>query len=51
MDYAEIRYTGLGYVNERLVNVVYTKRQPDIIRIISFRKVNSREKNRFENGT
>ncbi|HLX54561.1 MAG TPA: BrnT family toxin [Aquella sp.] len=47
-DYGEIRYSGLDYINGRLLNVVFTKRHPDIIRIISFRKANNREKKRFE---
>lgn len=47
-DYNEPRFIGFGYVNDRLMNVVYTERLPDIIRIISFRKANSREKRIYE---
>lgn len=50
-DYKKIRYTGLGCIMGRVVNVVFTKREPDIIRIISFRKANNREKIKFENGS
>jgi|SRR6185437_317780 len=46
--YGEIRYSGLGYINGRLLNVVFTQRHPDIIRIISFRRANNREKKHFE---
>ena len=51
MSDKEIRYTGLGCIMGRVVNIVFTKREPDIIRIISFRKANSREKIKFESGT
>ena len=47
-DYNEPRFIGFGYVNGRLMNVVYTERLPDIIRIISFRKANNREKRNYE---
>lgn len=42
-DYGETRMIGFGYLNERLVIVVFTHREPDIIRIISARKANTRE--------
>lgn len=44
MDYIECRYIGFGHLYNRLVCVAYTERYPDIIRIISFRKANNREK-------
>ena len=47
-DYGEDRYIGFGLVQSRLMVVVYTERKPDIIRIISFRKANTREKALFE---
>ena len=47
-DYKEVRFVGYGYVNGRLMNVIYTERSPSIIRIISFRKANSREKRLYE---
>ena len=43
MDYQESRYIGLGEVNRRVMVVVFTERQPNTIRIISFRKANRRE--------
>lgn len=47
-NYGEVRYSGLGYINKRLVNVVFTTRPSGVVRIISFRKANDREKKRFE---
>ena len=46
-DYGEARYIGFGHVQGRLMAVVFTERPPDTIRIISFRKANSREQARF----
>lgn len=42
-DYGETRMIGFGYLNDRLMVVVFTHREPDIIRIISARKANTRE--------
>jgi uncharacterized DUF497 family protein len=42
-NYGEVRYTAYGYVNGRLMNVVFTERKPNNIRVISFRKANHRE--------
>lgn len=47
-NYKELRFIGYGYVNGRLMNVIYIERLPNIIRIISFRKANSREKILYE---
>lgn len=47
-DYGEDRYVGLGYIQNRLVVVVFTKRKPNIVRIISLRKANKREQAKFE---
>ena len=47
-DYREVRYIGVGPVKGRIMDVVYTERRSDVIRIISFRKANSREKKRYE---
>ena len=46
-DYGEIRSIAFGHVENRLIAVAFTKRQ-DIIRIISARKANDREKKRFK---
>ncbi len=45
--YLEDRYIGLGLINKRLMVVVFTKRPPNIIRIISLRKANQREQKKF----
>lgn len=47
-DYGEIRYIGYGYLNERLMNVVFTEPRNNVIRIISFRKANKREVEKYE---
>ena len=47
-EYNEIRYIGFGYVYGRLMNIVYTKRKPNVTRIISFRKANQREVSAYE---
>jgi uncharacterized DUF497 family protein len=47
-DYGETRYIGFGHIQGRLMAVVFTERLPDVIRIISLRKANQREKAFFE---
>ncbi|MBP9723088.1 MAG: BrnT family toxin [Gammaproteobacteria bacterium] len=47
-NYGEIRYTGYGYVNGRLMNIIFTERIPNIIRLIPFRKANKREVEKYE---
>ena len=42
-EYGESRYIGMGYVQDRLMVVVYTHRTANVVRIISLRKANSRE--------
>ena len=44
------RYQLMGMIQQRLFVVIYTPRQ-DAIRIISARKANQREINRYENST
>jgi len=46
MDYAEPRMVAYGYIMGRLVVVVYTIRH-DAIRMISMRKANRREVNKY----
>ena len=43
-DYGETRKIGFGFIRGRLVIVAFTEREPDVIRIISARKANTREK-------
>jgi len=47
-NYGEKRYVGFGYIKDRLMNIVYTETQPNTIRIISFRRANSREEALYE---
>jgi len=46
-DYGETRHIAFGYVENRLIAVAFTKRK-NLIRIISARKANGREKKEFE---
>ena len=46
-NYGEKRYIGMGYIQERLMVIVFTERDPDIIRVISLRKANKREQKKF----
>lgn len=45
-DYHEIRYIALGYLDDRLHVLCFTETD-DGIRVISFRKANPREVNRY----
>ena len=47
-NYGEIRLIGFGFIGGRLVKLVFTRRKPEIIRIISARKANDREKAYFK---
>lgn len=45
-DYGEPRYQTVGYLNETMVMVVWTPRGDDL-HVISMRKCNERERERF----
>ena len=47
-DYAEQRMAGIGYIELRLYYVVFVDRD-DNRRVISLRKANKREENRYAN--
>jgi uncharacterized DUF497 family protein len=47
MDYGETRYITVGFLDERMVVLVWTPRG-DVHRIISMRKANDREKAIYE---
>lgn len=47
-DYGEDRWIGIGFLRNGVAVVVWTERQGDIIRIISARKANKYERQRFE---
>ncbi|HEY9835116.1 MAG TPA: BrnT family toxin [Stenomitos sp.] len=47
-DYGEDRWIGIGFLRNGVAVVVWTERQDDVIRIISARKANRYERQRFE---
>jgi uncharacterized DUF497 family protein len=47
-DYGETRKIGFGFICGRLIVVAFTERNPDVIRIISARKANRREKAHYQ---
>lgn len=47
-DYGEERWLGIGFLRNTVAVVVWTERQYDIIRIISARRANRYERQRFE---
>jgi uncharacterized DUF497 family protein len=47
-DYGEKRFACYGYLGEIFVALAFTRREPDIIRVISLRKANRRERRRYE---
>lgn len=47
-DYGEDRFIAVGHINQRVMIVVFTQRSAGTIRVISIRKANNREKERFE---
>lgn len=47
-DYGETRKIGFGFIRGRLVVVAFTEREPTLIRIISARKANTREKTCYQ---
>ena len=49
-DYGERRYCVLGFIEDRLHSVVFTSREGKP-RVISLRKANKREVNRYEKAT
>lgn len=48
--YGEERWVGLGLLGRFVVAVVFTLREPDIIRIISMRKATQDERNKFQDA-
>lgn len=47
-EYQETRFVGFGYIRNRLMNIVFTKRISGITRVISLRKANQREVKAYE---
>lgn len=48
-DYGETRFIALGYIDDRLHVLVFTRRPP-LLRPISLRKANPREAGRYATG-
>jgi uncharacterized protein len=46
-DYGEERYIGFGALRQRVIAVVFSRKEPDVIRLISLRKANQREQRRY----
>ncbi|OLB02512.1 MAG: hypothetical protein AUH21_05390 [Nitrospirae bacterium 13_2_20CM_62_7] len=47
-EYGESRQIGVGFIQGRLMAVVFTERDSDTIRIISIRKANQREEAQYK---
>lgn len=47
-EYGEDRWIGIGIMDFRVVVIVYSEPDEDTIRVISFRKATSYERNRYE---
>jgi len=47
-SYGEPRQIGMGFVQGRVMVMVYTEREGNVIRIISLRKANKREQTKFK---
>jgi len=47
-DYGEDRWIGIGFLQNIVAVVIWTERQDNVIRIISVRKANRYERQRFE---
>lgn len=47
-NYGEDRWFGIGFLDNLIVVVIWTERKGDVIRIISARKANRYERQKFE---
>ena len=48
LDYGEARFIGFGPLKGRVMAIIFSRRMPDLIRIISLRKASQREQRRYE---
>lgn len=48
IDYGEARFIGFGVLKQRVMAVVFSRRKPNLIPIISLRKANRREQKQYE---
>jgi uncharacterized DUF497 family protein len=46
--YSELRFLTYGLINYRVYAICFTPLKPSLVRVISFRKANKREVNRYE---
>ncbi len=46
-DYGEVRYIALGLSGQTVLNVVYTRRDEDVFRIISARRANRHDAEKY----
>lgn len=49
-DYKEHRYIGIGYIQQRIMVLVFTRPKKDRVRVISLRKANKREQEKFKSA-
>ena len=49
-QYDEVRYIGMGTVKRRILVIIFTRPHIQTIRIISARKANQREQNKFKHA-
>ena len=47
-EYGEDRWIGIGLMENRVVVIVFTEPEEDTIRVISFRKATTNERNNYE---
>ncbi len=47
-DYGEDRWIGVGVMENRVVVIVFTEPEKDVIRVISFRKATTDERDNYE---
>lgn len=49
-DYKENRYIGMGYIQQRIMVIVFTRPKKDRVRVVSLRKANIREQEKFKSA-
>ncbi|MCM2503023.1 BrnT family toxin [Aureimonas altamirensis] len=46
-EYGEVRVSATGFIGDRLHVLIFTLREPDVVWVISLRKANRRESDRY----
>ncbi len=49
-EYQEDRFIGVGFINGRVMVMVFTEPKPDTIRVVSLRKAKKHEQEKFESA-